>query len=84
MQARNFSSLLSLRAKICTLQALHVMQASCFLLTVNRAFPLLHTGQTPWPIRFSFATVRPYLLSASMASAMAPANTVTDPRGSAS
>lgn len=59
MQARNFSSLLSDLAKICTLQALQVMQANCFLLTVNRAFALLHTGQTPCPIRFSFAIVTP-------------------------
>ena len=59
MQARRRSSELSERAKICALQALQVMQQSSFLESVKRAFVLAQTGQTPRPIRLSFATVFP-------------------------
>ena len=55
MKLRSFSSLLSDRAKIWLLQALQVMHASDFLLTVKRAFVLPQTGHVPWPIRLSLA-----------------------------
>ena len=47
MKLLSFSSLLSDRAKIWLLQALQVMHASDFLLTVNRAFVLPQTGHVP-------------------------------------
>lgn len=58
MKARNFSSLLSDRAKIWILQALQVMHASDFFDTVKRAFLLPHTGHAPCPMRLSLALMR--------------------------
>lgn len=59
MSARNFSSLCSLLAKPWKLQALQVMTASCFALSVYRALTEPHTGQRPVPSLTDSPTVSP-------------------------